>query len=39
MCACVHAEYYKLNPEQGYCRVVVGPKVAKFRAKFGNKLK
>lgn len=34
-----HQEYYENNPNQGYCMVVVAPKVAKFRAKFTNKLK
>jgi peptide-methionine (S)-S-oxide reductase len=31
-----HHEYYVNNPEQGYCRVVVAPKVAKFRKKFSH---
>jgi peptide-methionine (S)-S-oxide reductase len=26
-----HQEYYQNNPNQGYCRVVIEPKVAKFR--------
>lgn len=26
-----HQDYFANNPFQGYCRVVVGPKVAKFR--------
>lgn len=34
-----HQEYFKLHGEQPYCRVVVAPKVAKFREKFGAKLK
>ncbi|GFR52659.1 hypothetical protein Agub_g15253 [Astrephomene gubernaculifera] len=34
-----HQNYFVQNPGQGYCRVVVGPKVAKFRAKFGSKMK
>ena len=34
-----HQEYYARNPEQGYCRVVVAPKVAKFRQKYLEKLK
>jgi peptide-methionine (S)-S-oxide reductase len=29
-----HQEYFAKNPSQGYCRVVVAPKVAKFRQKF-----
>jgi peptide-methionine (S)-S-oxide reductase len=34
-----HQNYYSLNPEQGYCRMVVRPKVEKFKKAFGNKLK
>jgi peptide-methionine (S)-S-oxide reductase len=34
-----HQEYYARNPSQGYCRMVVAPKVAKFRQKFLDKLK
>jgi peptide-methionine (S)-S-oxide reductase len=34
-----HQEYYQNNPQQGYCRVVIAPKVAKFRKKFIGKLK
>ena len=34
-----HREYYRRNPEQGYCRAVVGPKVAKFRQKYAHLLK
>lgn len=34
-----HQEYYRNNPHQGYCRVVVAPKVSKFRQKFAHKLK
>jgi peptide-methionine (S)-S-oxide reductase len=26
-----HQNYYEKNPNQGYCRVVIAPKVAKFR--------
>lgn len=33
-----HDQYYRLNPEQGYCRAVIAPKVAKARAKFFDKL-
>ena len=29
-----HQDYYTNNPAQGYCRVVVAPKVAKAREKF-----
>lgn len=34
-----HREYYDRNPEQGYCQVVISPKVAKLRQKFSQKLK
>lgn len=33
-----HQNYYNDNPNQGYCRMVVGPKVAKFRSKYLSKL-
>jgi peptide-methionine (S)-S-oxide reductase len=35
----VHSQYYARNSEQPYCRLVVAPKVAKFRSKFVSKLK
>ena len=34
-----HQDYYSLNPNQPYCRVVINPKLSKFRAKFAEKLK
>lgn len=34
-----HQGYYRANPEQGYCRAVVSPKVAKFRQKFAKMLR
>lgn len=34
-----HREYFRRNPNQPYCRVVVAPKVAKFRKQFLEKLK
>ena len=34
-----HREYYRRNPNQGYCRAVIAPKVAKLRSKFLEKLK
>lgn len=34
-----HQEYFKHNPYQGYCQMVVAPKVAKFREKFVGHLK
>jgi peptide-methionine (S)-S-oxide reductase len=34
-----HQEYFARNPYQGYCMVVVAPKVAKFRKHFMEQLK
>lgn len=34
-----HQEYFARNPTQAYCSYVVGPKVAKFRKSFSDKLK
>jgi peptide-methionine (S)-S-oxide reductase len=34
-----HQEYFKQNPGQPYCRVVISPKVAKFRKRFLEKLR
>jgi peptide-methionine (S)-S-oxide reductase len=34
-----HQEYYRRNPNQGYCRVVIAPKVAKFRKLYHDRLK
>ncbi|HEX7555442.1 MAG TPA: peptide-methionine (S)-S-oxide reductase MsrA [Leptolinea sp.] len=34
-----HQEYFAHNPDQGYCQMVVAPKVAKFRKKFTSRLK
>lgn len=34
-----HQDYYRNNPGQGYCQVVVAPKLAKFRAKYAAMLK
>lgn len=34
-----HQEYYENNPNQGYCRVVINPKVEKFEKLFKEKLK
>jgi peptide-methionine (S)-S-oxide reductase len=33
-----HDEYYRRNPNQSYCRVVIGPKLAKFRKSFAHRL-
>lgn len=34
-----HQAYYRNHPKQGYCMAVIGPKLAKFRAKFQARLK
>ncbi|UCC86801.1 MAG: peptide-methionine (S)-S-oxide reductase MsrA [Anaerolineales bacterium] len=34
-----HQEYYRNNPNQPYCRVVIDPKVSKFRKEFKDRLK
>jgi len=34
-----HQEYYQNNPSQGYCRMVIAPKVTKFRKQYVEKLK
>jgi peptide-methionine (S)-S-oxide reductase len=34
-----HQEYYLRNPRQGYCTVVIAPKVSKFRKKYSEMLK
>jgi peptide-methionine (S)-S-oxide reductase len=34
-----HQEYYENNPDQAYCRIVITPKVEKFRKIFAEKLK
>lgn len=34
-----HADYYRRNPYQPYCQVVIAPKVAKARAKFVERLR
>jgi peptide-methionine (S)-S-oxide reductase len=33
-----HDDYYRLNPNQPYCRIVIGPKLAKFRQRFAHRL-
>jgi peptide-methionine (S)-S-oxide reductase len=33
-----HQDYYERNTSQPYCRAVIGPKVAKMRKKFAEKL-
>ncbi len=34
-----HQRYYERNPWAGYCRVVIAPKVAKFRKAYAARLK
>ena len=34
-----HQNYFAQHPSQGYCSVVVAPKVAKFRQKFAHRVK
>lgn len=34
-----HQNYYKENPYQSYCSIVIAPKVKKFREKYRDKLK
>ncbi len=34
-----HQQYYERNPNQAYCRMVIEPKVIKFRKQFFSKLK
>ena len=34
-----HQNYFNRNPEQGYCQMVINPKVQKFRKDFSSQLK
>jgi peptide-methionine (S)-S-oxide reductase len=34
-----HQNYYTANPSQGYCRAIIGPKVAKVKKLFQEKLR
>jgi peptide-methionine (S)-S-oxide reductase len=34
-----HQDFYRRNPNQGYCMVVINPKLAKLRKAFADKLK
>ncbi len=31
-----HREYFRRNPERGYCQLVIAPKMSKFRAKYAE---
>lgn len=33
-----HQDYFRRNPTQGYCQVVIAPKLAKFRQAFSERL-
>ena len=33
-----HRDYYRRNPERGYCQAVIAPKLAKFRATHAERL-
>jgi len=34
-----HQNYYSEHPTQGYCAMVIAPKIEKFKMKFGDKVK
>jgi peptide-methionine (S)-S-oxide reductase len=34
-----HQEYFKRNPDQAYCRIIIAPKVAKFRKRYLDELR
>lgn len=34
-----HNNYYKNNPNEGYCKIVIQPKIEKFKNIFRNKIK
>jgi peptide-methionine (S)-S-oxide reductase len=34
-----HRDYFRRNPEKGYCQIVIAPKVAKFRHQYAQRLK
>lgn len=34
-----HQNFFSTNPDQPYCRLVIGPKLQKFRKDFGSKLR
>jgi len=34
-----HQDYYRKNPEKGYCQAMISPKLAKLRSKYAAKLR
>ncbi|MFT3802721.1 MAG: peptide-methionine (S)-S-oxide reductase MsrA [Burkholderiaceae bacterium] len=34
-----HQRYYEHHPSQGYCAVIIAPKLDKFRSRYGDRLK
>ena len=34
-----HQNYFRNNPNQGYCQAVINPKVTKFRKRYADQLK
>jgi peptide-methionine (S)-S-oxide reductase len=34
-----HQGYYEANPQQGYCSIVIAPKLAQFRARYPELLR
>jgi peptide-methionine (S)-S-oxide reductase len=34
-----HQDYFRRNPAQGYCQLVIAPKLAKFRQEFADRLR
>ena len=34
-----HQDYFNKNPTQGYCQIIINPKLKKLREKFASKLK
>ncbi|HEV2231701.1 MAG TPA: peptide-methionine (S)-S-oxide reductase MsrA [Thermoplasmata archaeon] len=34
-----HRDYFRRNPDRGYCQLIIAPKVAKFRKQFLDRLK
>lgn len=34
-----HRDYFRRNPEKGYCQLIIAPKVAKLRAQYTDRLR